>query len=281
MIRATANTDGALFTLDASVNGAVVYLDNWAIGDLAEGDPWRRRRFLDAMHSGMDLLFSVTNATELWGPQGRSAEAVEAFLDEIGPRWFPGKLDPTELIKGEQRGESQGTACVDEMFLKSYVADLMRSAKVICLSEDFFRLGPIVGRMGSQRESLSISSAQFDEALKSEMSEARENSKRDPEWLDKKFPRIPFNPARPAFFVYLNLLRTMAFEANSLKKGDGLDFCHTVLACAYASFAALDKQWKRRAASLPTPNGIARLYSQPELDEMVTDMESWVTAKGP
>lgn len=281
MIRATANADGALFTLDASVNGAVVYLDNWAIGDIAEGDPWRRRRFLDAMHSGMDLLFSVTNAAELSGPQGRSAEAVEAFLDEIGPRWFPGKLDTTELIKGELRGESQGRVCVDEMFLKSYVADLMRSEKVICLSDDFFRLGPIVGRMGSQRESLSMSSAQFDEALKSQMSEARENSKRDPEWLDKKFPRIPFNPARPAFFVYLNLLRTMAVEASSLKRGDGLDFCHTVLACAYASFAALDKQWKRRAASLPTPNRIARIYSQPELDQMVTDMESWGPANRP
>lgn len=207
------------------------------------------------------------------------ADAVEAFLDEIGPRWFPGKLDTSEVIKGELRGESQGTVCVDEMFLKAYVADLMRSGKVICLSDDFFRLGPIVGRMGSQPESLSISSAQFDEALKSEVREARENSKRDPEWLDKKFPSIPFNPARPAFFVYLNLLRSIAVEANSLKKGDGLDFCHTVLACAYASFAALDKPWKRRVAGLPTPNKIARIYSEPDLDQMVADMESWVMAR--
>lgn len=96
----------------------------------------------------------------------------------------------------------------------------------------------------------------------------------------KSFPGIPFDPARPAYFVYLNLLRIMAGEANSLKKGDGLDFCHAVLACAYSSFAALDKQWKRRAASLPTPNGIARIYSEPDLDQMVTDMEGWVMARG-
>src|SRR6266849_1233180 len=104
-------------TLNASVNGPVVYLDNWAIGELAEGDPSRRRRFIAALCSGMDLLFSVTNAAELSGPQGRSADAVRAFLDEIGPRWFPAKLDPTEAVKRELKGESPSSVCVDENFL--------------------------------------------------------------------------------------------------------------------------------------------------------------------
>lgn len=151
MIRVTApNSEGALFTLNASVNSAVVYLDNWAIINLAKGQQSRRKRFIDALHSGLDLLFSVTNAVELSGPQGRSAEAVKAFLDEIGPRWFPGKLDPTEVIKGELRGDSQGAVCMDETFLKSYAADLMRAPKVVCLSDDFFRPGPLVDRMGSR-----------------------------------------------------------------------------------------------------------------------------------
>ena len=88
MIRATSETDGAFLTVNASVSGPVVYLDSWAIGYLAEGDLQRRRRFIEAMR-GMDLLFSVTNAAELSGPQGRSADMVRAFLDEIGPRWVP------------------------------------------------------------------------------------------------------------------------------------------------------------------------------------------------
>ena len=33
-------------TLNASVSGPVVYLDNWAIYDLAEGDSTRRKRFI-------------------------------------------------------------------------------------------------------------------------------------------------------------------------------------------------------------------------------------------
>src|SRR6266849_10088552 len=116
MIRATANAD-APFTLNSSVSGPAVYLDNWAIYDLAEGDPYRRRRFIDAMHRGMDLLFSVTNAAELSGPQGRSAEAVRAFLDEIGPRWFPVDLNPIEVIQRELNGADPNSVCISERFL--------------------------------------------------------------------------------------------------------------------------------------------------------------------
>jgi hypothetical protein len=264
-------------TLNASVSGPVIHLDNWAIGELAEGDPSRRRRFIDAMHSGMDLLFSVTNAAEISGPQGKSADSVRAFLDEIGPRWFPARLDPTEVVKRELMGESPGSVCVDEEFLKSYVADRMRSGKVIALSDDFFRLGPIVDRMGSQRESISRSSAQCDELLRNQMRAVREMSKRDPLWLDKKFPRIPFHTSRPACFVYLNLLRIMAVEGSSVKPGDWMDFCHAVMACAFASFATLDKRWKRRVEALPKPNGLALIYSKPDLDAMVADIESWVS----
>ena len=281
MIRATANADGPLFTLNASVSGPVVYLDNWAIGNLAEGDSSRRRRFLDVIHSGVELLFSVTNAAELSGPQGRSADAVRAFLDEVGPRWFPARLDPTEVVKRELKGERPDAVCIDENFLKSYVADRMRNytpgcGKVIDLSDDFFRLGPMMDRMSSQRESICRGAAQGDELLRSKLNTVRERSKHDVLRLDKKFPRILFEASRPACFVYMNLLRIMAIEAGSLKAGDWMDFCHAVMACAFASFATLDKHWKRRVASLPTPNRLARIYGPSELDQMVTDMERWL-----
>jgi len=44
----------------------------------------------------------------LSGPQGRSAEAVKTFLDEIGPRWFPAKLESDRLIKLEMQGKDPG-----------------------------------------------------------------------------------------------------------------------------------------------------------------------------
>jgi hypothetical protein len=92
-----------------------------------------------------------------------------------------------------------------------------------------------------------------------------------------KIPRLLFNPSRRALFAYVNLMRTLIFEAIPLKEGDGMDFCHAVMASAFASFATLDKHWKRRVVSLSTPNSLACSHSGPEFDNMVTHIESWVT----
>jgi hypothetical protein len=108
------------------------------------------------------------------------------------------------------------------------------------------------------------------------MNTVRDRSKQDPAGFDRAFPLVPFHPTRRAFFVYRNFLRIMAMDANSLKKGDGMDFCHAVMACAFGSFATLDKRWKGRAESLPKPNHLARIYCPLELDQMVTDMEWWL-----
>lgn len=70
----------------------------------------------------------------------------------------------------------------------------------------------------------------------------------------------------------------------TLKKGDGRDLCHAVLGAGYGSIAALDKHWKRRVESLPTPNGLARIYYATQLDQLVTDLEAaadgFVKSKG-
>ena len=152
-------------------------------------------------------------------------------------------------------------------------------------TDNFFSLGPLLERVGPQRKSISRTSAKFDEKLKNKMGTARNMSKRDPALLDKKFPWIPFDSARPACFAYFNLLRVMVTEASQLKEGDGMDFCHAVMGSAYASFATLDQHWKRRVQSLPKPNGLARIYSGSkldkgsELDKMVMDIESWVARR--
>jgi hypothetical protein len=73
------------------------------------------------------------------------------------------------------------------------------------------------------------------------------------------------------------LVRTLIIEANPLKNGDGMDFCHAVMASTFASFAALDKHWKCRIEGFPRPNGLARIYSGTELAAMVADIEAWAS----
>jgi hypothetical protein len=141
---------GAPLIFKATVNGLPMYLDNFALIELAKHDRARRTRLIDALHSGkVDLLFSVTNAAELVGPQGRSLELVRAFLDEIGPNWFPVELNPAEVVQRELKGTRPSESCISQQFMKDYFRDRTQSYKagsggVIDLSPSFFRLGPVL-----------------------------------------------------------------------------------------------------------------------------------------
>ncbi len=287
MITATSSIDGPPVRFNATVSGLAIYLDNFSLIDLAKGDPSRRKRFVDALRSGADLLFSVTNAVELTGPQGRSLDAVRTFLDEVGARWFPVELDAFEVVKRERSGASAAESCLSKQFIKDYFAAqlvdcLPNSGKVIDLSQDSIRLGAVLDWVGPQRKSIREGAADLDNALINRIRGYRTEFERNPRWLDQKFPILPFQPSIPATFTYVNLVRTLIVEAKAhqLKKGDGSDFCHAVMASAFASVATLDRQWKRRVESLPKPNGLAHIYYQPELDKMVTDIESWLNQGG-
>ena len=283
MIRATSSFIGPAFTFNATVNGLAVYLDNWAVIDLAERDPSRRRRFVEAVRTGGDLLFSVANAAQLSGSQGESANAVRTFLDELGPHWFPVELNPVEVVKREQEGKGRGESCASEEFMKDYFRDRIKdylpdSGKIISLAGDFFSLGAVLDWVGPQRVSISQSSIEFDAVLKDTMCRHRPAYKRNSSRLVLRYG--VFDQSRPATFAFGNLVRTLIVESHQLKEGDGFDFCHAVIGSAFASVAALDKHWKRRIKGLPKPNGLAHIYSAPDLNKMVDDIELW-TAKAP
>jgi hypothetical protein len=75
---------------NTELRGIPVYLDQWAIIDLALRKPGLGRRFVDAIHAGRGtLLFSIANLWEIGGPQEASKEGVRRFLSDIGPHWLP------------------------------------------------------------------------------------------------------------------------------------------------------------------------------------------------
>jgi hypothetical protein len=285
MIRATSGADAPL-TLTASVSGVAIYLDNFSLIRLAKHDPLRRQRFIAALRTGADLLFSVTNAVELAGPLGNTLEAVRILLDEIGAHWFPVEMNPFRVSERELAGASVDQSCIATEFMKQYFTARTTgytpgSGRVISLSEDFYCLGPVVDWLAPQRESIRTNTANLDGALINKISQYRNEHERDPGWLDRTFPPLPYVESKPATFTYVNLVRTLILEAKShqLKKGDGNDFCHAVIASAFASVATLDKHWKRRIEALPTPNKLARIYYQPQLDTMMSDIESVLESK--
>jgi hypothetical protein len=279
LIRTVPGTDGPV-TFIASVSGTPVYLDTFAIKSLARGDPSLRRRFVTALHNGADLLFSVANVAELVGPQGASSEAFGGFLDEVGAHWYPVELDPFEVARRESQGFPAEKSCFSPDFLKAYFTSQTSGyspgcGRVIDLSEQFFRLGAFIDWVAPQRDSIRTSCEEYDRLFFDRVSLCRAELKRDREWFDRKLPILQFNPSKPATFAVHHLVRNLILDNGyHLKKGDGMDFCHAVMASAFASFGALDKHWKRRVEKLPKPNQLARIYYEPEISKMIADIES-------
>jgi hypothetical protein len=276
MIEIKAQRTGKL-DLFISVSGPAVYLDNFAIKELAKGDGVRRRRFLGAINRGCELIFSVANAGELTGFQDRSFQEVKAFLEEIGPRWFPVELDPYLVVKRELSGETADKSCFSDKFMRDYLRHRSGGKPLRQnITSEFFRLDPIMDWLASQRDSIARGKADLDATLIDRINNYRARHEVDPQWLDTAFRRLEAHQFPPATFAYNNLVRTLVLEARSyrLERNDGIDFCHAVMASAFTSFATLDKAWKRRVERLPKPNKLARIYYSQELDQMVEDMES-------
>jgi len=278
MIRVKRKQNSAL-SLYLSTTGLTVFLDLWAIKELAKGDPARRKRFVAALRRGADLLFSVSNAAELSGALDGSFKAMKGFLNELGPRWFPVELDPLVVIGREKEGKPADKCCFSDQFLKDFLASRLTlgpMGQVVGLSPELFALGHVMDWLAPQRDSIARGRAQLDAALIERIEKYRAKHDADSAWLDRVFPAIRFSRPFAATFAYVNLVRALILESKSwrMMPGDGIDFCQAVIGSAFSNYATLDKKWKRRIEALPKPNKMARLYYSPELDAMVDDIEA-------
>ena len=273
-------------TFIAFVDGTAIYLDNFAIKSLAKGDALLRQRFVSTLHNGADLLFSMGTVGEIVGPKGASSVAFRTFLDELGPHWFPVESLVGKVMDREAKGYSSNDCAYDGEILTSYFRsrtseNARGSGRIIDLSGNFFKLGMFIEWVFSERDWIIEKRKELDEELFKTIKVGRARAKEDQGWIDRRFPSLQFDQCPPATFVHTHLLRNLIFDkGDQLKKGDGADFCHAVIGSAFASFATLDKSWKRRVENLPKPNKLARIYYAPEIKEMVADIESQLATLG-
>ncbi len=269
----------------AETRGYSVYLDNDSVIEFARRCPSRRQRFVDAVRSRGTLLFSWANAVEIAGPQGDSADAVRSFLDAIGPHWVPLESNAWEVARREEAGLTSGVA-VSEHFMRTYfeerAAELSPEGRAVLdlASESFFRLGAVLGWVQDNRDNVRAYGDQLDDALRGRLEQLRAEYDRNTDSLDRLLPPCPFHADRPATFVLVHLQRLLVQEARAYQfmPHDGLDFCHAVMAAAYGSVITLDKHWKRRVEILPCSDQLARTYYRPELDHLVSTLESLISS---
>ncbi len=281
----TVGTTATHVTIRAMARKVGVYLDNFAIIDIAKGDASRRERFLEAFWNGADLLFSTTNAAEITGPTSeRSVNSIRSFLDAIGPNWVPiDGIGVVEVMNREAAGNGNKEACVCNWFLNQFFAgrniQLHGEQRLGMVDADFFKLSFVLDWLQRQREDNRGRLADFDKTLRLQLERFRQAFDRNKSGFHKLVPPPIFDRSKPATFAWQGLVRCLVLEARAFrfKPGDGADLCHATMGTAYSNFAALDKQWKRRVVSLPKPNGLARVYYQQELDQLVEDVVAAVT----
>jgi hypothetical protein len=283
------NSEGKL-GLKAWVSGFPVFLDQFAFHRLACEDPRRRTKFVESVHNGAEVLFSVSNAAELCCLQGDSFKQAREFMDEIGPRWFPVELDAMEVVKREKKGMRPDQCCACARFMSDLLAfhslELPKD-QVLGVTPELFNLRHVMDWLAPQRDSVTRGKKDLDAALVARIKRYRAKHDADPKWLDRNIPALWFDPASAGTFAYQNLVRLMVFEAKSyaMMPGDGIDFCQAVIGSAYASVATLDKNWKRRIEALPKPSGLAPIYYEATLDKLVEDLEAdvrvWNSSRRP
>lgn len=132
-----------------------------------------------------------------------------------------------------------------------------------------------------QRERIADGLHNLDSSLIDRIARYRKEADRDPQWLDRNFPVLPFRPEKPATFVYVHLVRRLVVDRGlQLKHGDGIDFCHAVIGASYATAMTLDTQWKDRIEGIPGPHKLAKVYGPNQLDMMIGDLENTLRTMG-
>lgn len=284
MIRFT--TEDGVPTCIAELGDRVgVYLDNDSLIGLAKGDAGLRARFVSATRQRGTLLFSITNAIEVAGPQGASAAAVRSFLDAIGSCWIPVALNPWQVADREKAGAGPQSA-VSESFIKSYFQDRAyelspEGSKVLDLSADtFFRLSAVVDWAQKDRAGIQQRATEIDNTLRQWIADGRAAYEADSKSLETLLPPIVFDARRPATFARIHLLRILVKEAKAyqFEPHDGLDLSHAVMGAAYGHIATLDKQWKRRVEQIPRPHQLAEIYYRPQVSDLVARLEAIAAA---
>lgn len=271
-------------TFRVTVRRLAVYLDNWAIVALAKDQGRLREGFLRALGNGADLLFAVTNASEIVGPAGPSQDAVRDFFTAVGPHWIPTEGPGiVEVMEREARGDGRESCIADDVLQKFYAGrsiQLHGEQRLDFVPPDFFNLGFFLDWLVPQRDEIRNTLVKFDVVLRQKLRELRHAYDHNKSRFNAVMPKPVYQAAAPATFCWNGLVRILILQGKAYhwKRGDSADFCHALLAASYAQLATLDKHWKRRIELLPKPNSLASIYYEPELDRFIADLEAAVTA---
>jgi len=197
----------------------------------------------------------------------------------------PVDLDPTAVMKREEEGHPPAALAMElaMLYVERRQLELSDAGRTLDTSDPaLFDLGRVLAWTRENRDELRGMSGDLDATFRRNLARWRREYDADPQKIDS-LANAPLRLDHRAAHVFWNLMRTMVRESKShgFKRNDGLDLCHAVVAVAYSMVATLDGNWQRRARMIPSAERLARVYFGPELERLVTDLETLDPAAEP
>ncbi len=240
----------------------LVYLDQWAISNIARQERLRQR-FLKTLDRHGTLMFSWANAAEIVGLPEDSRWRLHQFIEHVGEHWFPLEVTP-ELVRSREGGSGANSPCFDEDLVRQYAPQVPTGER--------FTLARLVQLAGDARNAARAELAACKAEFVKQLSEQRALEKASPGRAARMFASEPFDPRRPTRFVLHAVYRELiADPAWTITEDDVVNLLHAIVAGAYCDFLVLDRNWFQRVSSWPVPRYRVHLYSEPTLEQFLDD----------
>lgn len=256
---------GEKYTISMSIRRPTIYLDHWALRSLSSDSAYCNR-FLAFLKTHGTLFFSWANVVEIRRNTGKSADRIRSFLAEIGEEWFPIEIDPWKVIEREvQYSSGRSNPCFAKEFAEAYYPHIHGGNLSLSTIIDLTR--------NDQGEWETETIQKLTTAIWQFVKDARNQWRSNPKSIYDAFPKSPFNPNRPTEFTYNRLMWLIIKESFNFEDNDAVDFCHAVVSLACGDFVLLDPHWSDLARKLKMPLDRVRVYSKPQFDRFLQDLE--------
>jgi hypothetical protein len=227
-----------------SATPPVVYLDQWALMDIAEGS---HQRFTEVLlRRGGTLALSVSHLVESAKLSSRQTRAgIEGLLASVCPHLCFIQLKAGRVVDKEDAllaGRSLAGPQFDNAFLEVFVlrgrtGRDYRGLNPVGLLSELREVGPLGEQVGLIVQKLH---ATFDEDL----ARRREHYAGDA-GARRRVRRPPKGPPRPfpTRFLFEELLNSLVRDRMTMTTNDWMDFWHSVVPVSYCDFVLLDRRW--------------------------------------
>jgi hypothetical protein len=263
--------------LDADGNGEfeliaeapLIYLDHWALR-LFASEPGRRAHFLEAFRTRGTLMISVMNADEIARTTlDETAGELRSLMDGIGPHWLPMTVDPMRIIDAEMGNTTGNNPCASEAFLLApkFAGRLLEGEISLVHVVD-------VTRGDDGRIDVEATNA-LTAKLRGHIGDWRTAYRENTAELDRKFPKLPFDPVRPMRSIYNGLVRLSITGGFIFNDNHARDLFHTVTSIRCSDLVLLDGHWAEQVRKLRLPNDFVKVYTKADVDAFLADFEAW------